>query len=996
MPRQTQARQALEDHQVAIARAYERGKHLEDIAKKYDVSTMTVHNWLKTLGYKHSRGRGRYPKAMAGRARDLASRGWGVEQISSLLKVRSEQIEAWVLSGPIENPKGFKQRSPQEKEQARKKKLAQLEKRRAKKKKGAGVPDPARLEQVEEESKKAKRPRGRPRKEKTEEPYPPPRHRCNKHWTEPEERFVLELIREGKQPAFIYNRMRASKQRQRRIWRKYGGKGDPPNFPPPKTGRRPPEGPAPTGAPTAAIPPPEPPAPAEPPALPASVVEALSGELADRARAEAKLAELKKEREKLEKQAKLEAKQLKKLRTSKERREDLVKSLLGEKFGDALSNRVLEGSYEHLQLGLKPGSRKPIELPTPEELGAAKTDKEIKRLVGGAVRQLMHPANRKRLARLLLDATLEYQNWLEREQGDVEELNQETQQRRQIIVKVLREISDQYDLDQDRIERLTQEEADKKSEAELEKRQSEQKKKIDATRKQIQQASAQTAKVQRKAILEAKVDQINIPTLAQFVEIGREAAMQAFDDAPTGQEDEAVGRAVAPIYEARLKKLLPPIESMPSDAKDGLEALEIAWTESGKEILARYADVEDLEDDAIQEEYKSLQQTLKAFNGLLSRGAEKEEKAPEPKPKKRERRKQIGPRPLKPADYYAQRFVHQQYAPNRKFYRFGPAWKDLYPAGSRARKLFTSATKKELKELSQVLEQRFGFPNKLMIEGKVPAWFISQDKSVPEDVRQALREAVDAFPEIINRLRQRRDQLYKGKAKEEVLKELKPSRPKKSLKASEAENLDEKVERAREKYLSALKVYEDKLTGLRQKVASQNRSWDEQDESLKKSYYTPVLSAEKELLDLEARATKRDEDRRKLAQYEEQKQDYEQRLRKATERKMLTEDIAEWVGKLGQAVKAKEELDGSTDPDLAVKLDAKFQNATSEYRKIWNAMSEPDRIILSNNLKFADLRGRPTDRGVRYAKYLMKKYGQDLKRNPGLPWMRFCQKRGLC
>jgi hypothetical protein len=98
------------------------------------------------------------------------------------------------------------------------------------------------------------------------------------------------------------------------------------------------------------------------------------------------------------------------------------------------------------------------------------------------------------------------------------------------------------------------------------------------------------------------------------------------------------------------------------------------------------------------------------------------------------------------------------------------------------------------------------------------------------------------------------------------------------------------------------------------------------------------------------------------------------------------------VGKLGQAVKAKEELDGSTDPDLAVKLDAKFQNATSEYRKIWNAMSEPDRIILSNNLKFADLRGRPTDRGVRYAKYLMKKYGQDLKRNPGLPWMRFLPK----
>lgn len=999
MPRQTQARQALEDHQVAIARAYERGRHLEDIAKKYDVSTMTVHNWLKTLGYKHSRGRGRYPKAMAGRARDLASRGWDVEKIGDLLKVRPEQVEAWVNSAPIENPKGFKRRSAKEKDTARKQKLEQLEKRRAKKKKKGRVPDPAKLEEVEQESQKAKRPRGRPRKEPVEEPYPPPRHRCNKHWTEPEERYVLELIAAGRKPKFIYERMRASKQRQRRIWRKYGNKGDPPNFPPPRTGR-PPKGPAPTGAPAAPLPPPPEP---EPPALPQSVVKALSDELADRAKAEAKLTQLRREREKLEKQAKLEAKQLKKLRTSKERREDILSALLGEKFGDALSNRVLEGSYEHKQLGLKPGSKKPLDLPTPEELAAAKTDKELKRLVGGAVRQLRHPANRKRLARLLLDATLEYQNWLGQDEGDLQERNEETAKRRKIVATVLREISAQYDLDEGLADQLTEDktqEEKKKAERELKEKESQQAKRIEEAKKAIKEAEKRTATAQRKAIAPEKVPQMQIPTLAQFIEIGREQAASAFEAAPSGKEDEAIADAVTPLYEKAFEERRPKLdEVVPIDLRSKEESLEIDWTGAANEILSAYLDMPepDLSDKTIVSEYDDLVGKIRAFNSEIRKALGQQPEAVEgPEKPKRKRRERLRPRPLQPADYYAQRFVHQQYAKNGKFYRFGPEWKNAYPEGSPEYKLFASASKKELKELSEVLEQRFGFPNRLMMKGKLPNWWVSKDKRVPQDVQQALTEAIASFPDILSRLRQRRDQLFRGRAKTELLKELKPQRPAKALKASDVENLEERLEKAREKVDNAVKLYESKVASIEDRLRREGRQWDEAEEERRKALYAPVERAQVELEDLQELASRAEQQREKEEDYRRKVAERQSELRKAEERKMLTEDISRWVGKLGQAVKAKEALRSSTDPSQAPELDAAFQTAISEYRKIWNAMSEPDRILLAKNLKFADLRGRPTDRGVRYAKYLMKKYDKDLKKNPGMSWMTFCKNHDLC
>lgn len=799
MPRQTQARQALEDHQVAIARAFERGRELQDIAKKYDVSTMTVHNWLKTLGYKHAKGRGRYPKAMLGRARDLASRGWSTEAISKLLKVRPEQVQTWVEAAPIENPKGFKRKSKEAKDSARSKKLAELEKRRAKKGKRRRVPDPAKLEEIEEEAKKAKekKPRGRPPKTTPAEPYPPPRHRCNKHWTEPEERYVLELIREGKEPQFIYHRMRASKQRQRRIWRKYGGSGDPPNFPPPREGR-PPEGPAPAGAPAVKKAP-------EPPKLPPKVVEALAGEIEDSESAKQRLAALKKKREELEKEAKKQASELKKLKEATEQQEQQLDRL---------------------------------------------EDKERK----------------------------------------------------------------------------------------LEQKQLEQKKKLEEKQKALKEAEEKAQEKPKKPKKEkAKplppAKKLVPPTLKKFIDLGRNKALRAFEEAEPDEETQDVIEAVRPVYEDELNKIT-------KDTPQFRDSLGLFWSSAYETILPRFAELEDVgesskiaQDPEVKEAFDELLEQFKAANQQL--GAKAAPKSREPRKPRRQRE----PGPLLPPDLYSQRFIHQQYAPDKKNYAFGPKWKKAYRPGSEQRKIFESASRKELKELSEVLEKRFGFPNKLVTQGKLPEWWggpVSKarliDDDVPEEVFDAFTLALKSFPEILQRLRQRRDQLYRGSASEKTLKALKPKRPKKpEAKALPEEQADAQAEYQQEK-----------------------------------------------------------------DQYLQKKKEYEGAVRRSEERKMLTADIARWIEKLGDAIQAKEKLNRSTDPAQEPKLRADFETATSEYRRVWNAMSEPDRLILDKNLKFADLRGRPTDRGVRYAKYLLKKYGKELQKNPGLPWMDFCEKHNLC
>lgn len=997
MPRQTHARKALEGNEVAIAKAYERGKHLEDIAKKYDVSSMTVHNWLKELGYKHSKGRGRYPKAMVGRAKDMFARGWGLDDISSILNVRREMVGEWLGAQPEDNPKGFKKRSPEEKDSALQKKMAELEKRRAKRGVLKKIPDPAKLDELDKEPDKVKRPRGRPPKEEVEPPYPPPRHRCNKHWTEPEERYVLELIEEGKEPQAIYHRMRASKQRQRRIWRKHGGRGDPPNFPPPRTGGGPPDRPLPppVGAPAAM--PDDAPAAAMPTAIPESVVEALSGEISDRARAESVLAEFKNEREKLEKQAQIESERIKRLRTSKEKKEDILRSMLGDGFGDALSNRVLEGSYEHMELGLKPGSRKPLELPSPEELAGARTDQKIKRLVGGAVRQIWHKANRKRLAGMLLDATLEYQSSLDFPDGDVEVRNRETEDLRGVVLKVLEEISNQYDIDQDRIDQLAAQEDKERVESErkLKAKEKKQAKEIAQTKREVEKASRDSAL--RDEQKPQVIPGIQIPTLLKFIEIGGSEAIQAFSDADADMENRAVADAVSPIYENALKEVMKP-------APEYYDAISLYWEDAYRKILPRYAEMDDQGDIAgvtndpiILGSYNELVSEMKKVNEAIGvKGLEPGDEGDRIKKKRRARSTEIGPRPLRPADYYSRRFIHQQYAPNGQFYRFGPEWKFAYPIGSNAYDIFSSATKNEMRDLSQVLEQRFGFPNKIMMKGSLPKWWANKDKSVPRDVRNALDEAIASFPEIINRLRQRRDQLYKGKAREDVVKALKPDRPIQTISKSETVGLDSRLDQARGELEIAKRKYESKLSEMREDLSRRNMPWSEVDEQIRISLLEPVERAQVKLDELIGKKLLKVAQDKRFGEYSDKKRAYEGELRKSIERKALTEDIASWVGKLGEALKAKSEISSALDPSIVDSLDKKYTDAMDSYIRIWEGMSEPDKIILASNLKFADLRGRPTERGVKYARYLSKKYDSELQRNPGTPWINFCKKNGIC
>jgi len=182
---------------------YERGVGVKTIASKVGVSQPTVSKWLTQEGYKH-RQRGRYPVAMKARARDLNLRGWTPGRISRLLDVPQNRIDEWLRLR--ENPILGGEKDPLKIKGGRKHKR---DKARSKK-------------------------HGRPKKETIPPSWPPRRHKCRKHWTAIEENYVLKLIREKIPIREIYKRMRASRKRQLYIWRKYGNKGRPPNFPPRK------------------------------------------------------------------------------------------------------------------------------------------------------------------------------------------------------------------------------------------------------------------------------------------------------------------------------------------------------------------------------------------------------------------------------------------------------------------------------------------------------------------------------------------------------------------------------------------------------------------------------------------------------------------------------------------------------------------------------------------------------------------------------------------
>jgi len=301
------------------------------------VSPPTIAKWLKQEGYKHKKS-GRIPLAMKARVRELHTRGWGDAEISRLLVLGMDQVKE--LSKPKKNPI-------------------------------LSGKDPLKVKGQKKKKKKTKK-----KKKKVEEgdKWPPDKHKCRKHWTENEKAYVLQLITKKVAPFAIYKRMRASKSRQRRIWRESGGKGDPPNFPPPK-------GPF--------IVPGEPGAPA--PAVAPTKAQERARKLAATGREqiallEAEAIERTKKIAELEKLKKIEEKHIKDLsaaqkKLSRAAREQLavtesalaaVRKRKGLKPAKSKPKRVLKDSYEAEVLGLTVGS-----LVEPKRLGRPPSKKSI-------------------------------------------------------------------------------------------------------------------------------------------------------------------------------------------------------------------------------------------------------------------------------------------------------------------------------------------------------------------------------------------------------------------------------------------------------------------------------------------------------------------------------------------------------------------------------------------------------------------------------------------
>lgn len=284
-----------------IVRSYEKGIPLNEIAERAGVSAPTIVKWLTQEGYKHKK-KGRIPLAMKARVRELHLRGWDPRSISDLLCLSIKKVEE--LSKPQENPIL------------------------------GGEKDPLKVK-----GQKAKK-RKKKKKKKEEIQWPPPRHKCRKHWNADEKAYVIQLMQNNVSPGDIYKRMRASRSRQIKIWREAGGEDLPPNFPPPKDPFVP-RGPAPAPEPTQAA--------------------------AARSAEEDKIAEL-------EKAAEDRRKKIRKLEAEKKKDEEKLKALAIQVRGQkekiesvkAIAEsrtkpiekrkRVLAGSYEDEVLGLPVGS----------------------------------------------------------------------------------------------------------------------------------------------------------------------------------------------------------------------------------------------------------------------------------------------------------------------------------------------------------------------------------------------------------------------------------------------------------------------------------------------------------------------------------------------------------------------------------------------------------------------------------------------------------------
>jgi len=188
-PRNTRAQQIKREHWPEIERAYLAGAPYTKIANELSVSPITVAKWLREEGLRHKGKRGRYPSAMHGKTRELYRRGWTIEELSDRLDVPEDRIEAWLKTKPKKDTRR-REKNPAPKN-------SQLSRR-------------AQRLLAEE--------RGR-------------RHKPRTEWTEEQERYVIGLIKKKLTVLEVYRVAGASKARQSKIWRKYGNKGPPPNFP---------------------------------------------------------------------------------------------------------------------------------------------------------------------------------------------------------------------------------------------------------------------------------------------------------------------------------------------------------------------------------------------------------------------------------------------------------------------------------------------------------------------------------------------------------------------------------------------------------------------------------------------------------------------------------------------------------------------------------------------------------------------------------------------
>ncbi len=184
-----------------VIRSYENGESINRIAAKTGVSGPTISKWIKQEGYRKT-SKGRYPTAMKYRARDLHQKKWEREDIIKLLRVPDKRLEVWLA--PEKNPSIL-----------------------------GGEKDPLKIKSGPPKRSKKIRERKRFLSKKDWSGKIPKSHRCRKKWNNEEEnKYIFKLIESKISIADIYRHMRASKKIQLKIWKMYGGKGRPPNFPP--------------------------------------------------------------------------------------------------------------------------------------------------------------------------------------------------------------------------------------------------------------------------------------------------------------------------------------------------------------------------------------------------------------------------------------------------------------------------------------------------------------------------------------------------------------------------------------------------------------------------------------------------------------------------------------------------------------------------------------------------------------------------------------------